>query len=292
MGTTRPPEHTIVVDLRHGGRDRPCPVRVPPGVAGPAPLVVELHGRGIAAHAFDRWTGYSALADEVGFLLAMPSAMGEVWNDGRYGGRGWEGVAAVDDVGYVHAVIEELVDRGLADPARVYLVGMSNGAAMAGRIAWERPGRVAAIAQVAGTCGIEIAAGTGAATPVPILQMHGTHDRVSPYEGGRAHGLLIRVLIRRPAEPCLGVDEWAARWVSRNGAGPEAHVEVIEPDVTVCRWSGSSPGSDVVAYRLEGAGHTWPGTRLWTPPHLGRVNRTLDATRVTWNFLSSHRRAG
>jgi poly(3-hydroxybutyrate) depolymerase len=43
---------------------------------------------------FDRWTGFSALADEEGFMLAMPSAIGEVWNDGRYLAPAWPEHAA------------------------------------------------------------------------------------------------------------------------------------------------------------------------------------------------------
>ena len=285
------PNRTVEVELRHQGRDRPYLVHAPERQSGRAPLVLQLHGRGIDPLMFDRWTGFSALADESGFVLAMPSAVGEIWNDGRYHGPAWPGRDEIDDVGYLLAVIDDVVDRHAADPARIYLVGMSNGATMAGRMALERPGRIAAIAQVAGTASAEVATRGHPAVPVPVLEIHGTRDRAAPYEGGRASGLWARLLVRRPAGACLGVDEWAGLWVGRNGAGSGPQVGTDGPDITIRRWRGPSPAADVVFYRVEGGGHTWPGARLWMPPHLGRVSRSIDATRVSWEFLAAHSRA-
>lgn len=280
------PGRTVEIGLRHEGRERPFLLHAPPSAARPAPLVVELHGRGIDPLHFELWTGYTSLADEAGFVLAMPAAIGEMWNDGRTGGPGR---VLADDVGYLLAVVDHLVAAGTVDPSRVYLVGMSNGANMAGRIAWEHPERVAAIAQVAGTAGVPVVAGRAPSAPVPVLQIHGTSDRANPYAGGRRSGALMRVLVRGASGPMLGVDAWAARWAAVNRASP-LPTEAIGPDVTVRRWAGPTPTSDLAFYRIEGGGHTWPGARVWMPPHLGRVSRTIDATRVTWAFVSAHRR--
>src|SRR4029077_12658515 len=96
------------------------------------------------------------------------------------------------------------------------------------------------------------------------------------------------VLRRRPL-PSVRVDDWAALCVKRNSAPEGPFEETIAPDVTVRRWRGATPASDVAFYRVEGGGHTWPGARVWSPPHLGRVSRTLDATRLAWEFLEAHR---
>jgi poly(3-hydroxybutyrate) depolymerase len=47
------------------------------------PLPLELHGRGIDAGQLDRLTGFGFLAAEAGFVLALPSAGGEMLNHGR-----------------------------------------------------------------------------------------------------------------------------------------------------------------------------------------------------------------
>ncbi len=65
---------------------------------------------------------------------------------------------------------------------------MSNGATMAGRLACERPEWIAAFAQVAGTAAVEVAARCRASVPVPILQIHGTADRATPYREGAGEG--------------------------------------------------------------------------------------------------------
>jgi poly(3-hydroxybutyrate) depolymerase len=66
------------VPLTRDGHDRPYLLHVP-SIARPdgAAFVLQLHGRGIDPIMFERWTGFSALADETGFVLAMPSAAGE-----------------------------------------------------------------------------------------------------------------------------------------------------------------------------------------------------------------------
>ena len=285
------PDGTVEVRLRHQDRDRSYFLHTGGAEqAIPKPLLLALHGRGIAPLMFDRWTGYSALADEEGFVLAMPSAIGEIWNDGRYRGPSWRELEAIDDVGYLHVVIDDVIGRQAVDPERIYLAGMSNGAAMGGCVAWERPGRIGAFAQVAGTAAVAIVERSVPEVPVRILQMHGTHDRWAPYAGGRARGILARLIVRHPAGSSLSVDDWARALVLRNGAGEEPDVETVAPGVTVRRWGEGSPSSDVVFYQVEGGGHTWPGARIWMPPHLGRTTPALDATRISWDFLSNHGR--
>ena len=274
--------------LSHDGRERPYLLHVPPNVSGErAPLLLELHGRGIDPTMFDRWTGFATLADEASFMLAMPSAVGEVWNDGRWHGTQWE---SPDDVGYLLALIDDVGARLPIDRRRIYVVGMSNGATMAGRLACEHAERIAAVAQVAGTAAMDVAAGCRPIMPVPILQVHGTADRYAPYGGGRASGLGARLFIRQRAGPCVGVDEWARLWVDTNRADDGPHSTMLPPDTTVRRWRGDSSASDVAFFRVDGCGHTWPGNRTWVPPLFGRTSRTFDATRVIWDFLAAHRR--
>jgi polyhydroxybutyrate depolymerase len=48
-------------------------------------------------------------------------------------------------------------------------------------------------------------------------------------------------------------------------------------------------GTEVVLYRIEGGGHTWPGGPQYFPQFLlGRVCRDIDATQVIWDFFKAH----
>jgi polyhydroxybutyrate depolymerase len=249
-------------------------------------LLVQLHGRGIDPVRFDRLTGFGALADQEGFAIAMPGAIGEIWNDGRDAAP--ESMRP-DDVGYLTAVIADACARLPIDRRRIYLAGMSNGAAIAGRMACERAELIAGLAQVAGTAGMSVVAATRPARPVPIISIHGTADRVAPYQGGVRRGLLPHVMIRHAAGPSIGVDDWAAFWVAADGATTGPSTTTLPPDVTIRTWHGPTPASDVVFYRLEGCGHTWPGAHIPLPALLfGRTSRTIDAARVCWEFLAAH----
>jgi poly(3-hydroxybutyrate) depolymerase len=202
-----------LVPIVHGGLDRPYLLQAPPGESSArAPLLVELHGRGIDAVRFDRLTGFGSLAEEAGFALALPNALGEIWNDGRIPSAAWPIVP--DDIGYLTAVIDDALARLPIDPRRIYVVGMSNGATMASHLACALSDRIAAFAQVAGTAGVDAAADCHPERPVPILNIHGTADDYAPYEGGIRHSLRARAILRA-AGPSVSVDGWAQFWGDR-----------------------------------------------------------------------------
>ena len=278
------------IALIHGGQDRRYLVHVPQhAAANGVPLLLELHGRGIDPARFDRLTGFGSLAEEMGFVLAMPNALGEIWNDGRSHSAKW--TREPDDVGYLAAVIDDVTARLPIDTRRIYVVGMSNGAVMAGRLACEFAERIAAVAQVAGTAGLGIAAGYRSSRPVPILNIHGVADSYVLYEGGVRHSLLSRGALRRASGPSVAVNEWAKFWVAANGAFEGPVMSALPPDTTIRTWHGASPESDVAFYRIEGGGHTWPGSRFTLPRFLfGRTSATFDASRRIWEFFEAHTR--
>lgn len=286
------PPGTHVAPLTVQGRDRPYRIVIPGMVvAGARPLVVQLHGRGGGGPWFDRIAGFVDLAERQGFVLVMPEALGGVWNDGRFATDDRHAMA--DDVDYLTAVIDDAMTRAPIDRRRVYVFGMSNGAAMAGRLAGERADRITAVAQVAGTAARVVAVDCRPTRSVPILQIHGVADRLAPYEGGRRRGPIARALLmgRGAAGPSIGVEDWARFWVAANGASAEPEVSQIPPDTTVTTWRGASPASDVVCYRIQSGGHTWPGSRPALPRLLfGRTSHTIDATHVIWTFLARHSR--
>jgi polyhydroxybutyrate depolymerase len=279
---------TATVALQHDGRDRPYLLHTPRALAAePAPLLVELHGRGIDAARFDRMTGFQPLADEKGFVLAMPSAVGGIWNSRPLP----TDVDRPDDVAYLLALIDDICAHASIDRRRIYVVGMSNGAGMAGRFACLHPERLTAFAQVAGTGPDNLATRARPASPVPLLQIHGTADRIIPYRGGLRRRPLMRLLGHRSFGASVGVDDWAQFWAETNHANAGPEVSPLPPDTTVRTWRGPSGTAEVVFYRVNRAGHTWPSSRVRLPRVLlGRTSQTFDATRVIWDFLSAHAR--
>jgi polyhydroxybutyrate depolymerase len=277
------------IALSHDGRDRPYllyePLVIP---AEPAPLVIQLHGRGGGGSWFDRLLGLIPVCAKGGVWLAIPNAVNGTWNDGRDETGRLSG--DVDDVGYLAALLDDVAARQAIDPDRIFVVGMSNGGAMAGRLACELGDRVTAIAQVSGTAARAAAAAGAPARPISIINFHGTADPVAPYAGGTASGFLARLLFMgRPRASSLGVDAWAEHWVLADRAETQPVEEGIGTDVYVRTWH--APGADIAFYRIDGGGHTWPGSGWPGPAFLfGRTTTTIDATSLIWQFFASHGR--
>lgn len=62
-----------------------------------------------------------------------------------------------------------------------------------------------------------------------------------------------------------------------------------EPIIEKLTDKNSGDGCDVVIYRMEGAGHTWPDSLPYLPEKLiGRVCRDISGTEVIWEFFWSH----
>ncbi|OGW60075.1 MAG: hypothetical protein A2V83_11230 [Nitrospirae bacterium RBG_16_64_22] len=263
---------------------------------GLAPLVIVLHGGGGTAERMVRLTngGLSRLAEREGFIVAYPNGIDKHWNDGRGADEtGWRAQGEnVDDVGFVSALIEELVKTQNADPRRVYVTGVSNGGQMAHRLACEISGKIAAIAPVIAQMPAYFSPRCKPARPVSVLMMPGTKDPLVPWEGGT-----IR-LGRRTFGRVLSAAETVAFWTRRN-ACPAPPETSWEPDrdpsdgtrVRKEAYRGCGNGAEVVLYAIEGGGHTWPGGRQYLPESIvGKVSRDIDAAGVMWEFFKKHRR--
>jgi polyhydroxybutyrate depolymerase len=278
------PAGTTSYSVNVGGVNRTYDLYVPAGLdrTQPAPLLIELHGGGGNASGMERLTGFFGIADKDGFVVAAPNALNKSWSDGRVATDTQSGG---DDIAFMNALIDQVSSQVDIDASRVYATGMSNGAIMSGRLACQLSNRIAAIAQVAGTASVDIAATCAPGRPVPVLEIHGTQDPLVPYGGGTVAAML------GGRGEVVGVDGWASFWAENDGAS-EQPTQTLGDDTTIRTWKGPTPASDVVFYRIEGAGHTWPDGSQYLPKFIiGSTTHTFDASEVIWQFLSAHRLA-
>jgi polyhydroxybutyrate depolymerase len=170
------------------------------------------------------------------------------------------------------------------DPRRVFATGISNGAAIAFRLACDLPGTFAAIAPVAGGLAAELENRCAAASPISLVMFQGTLDRLMPYDGGDLSQRRGRVLPAvTTASLFARVDGCADKPV--DGAEPDTVTDGTR--VRRSSYPGCREGRDVLLFTIEGGGHTWPGG----PPvgrSVGLVTRDLDATRVMLDFFDRH----
>jgi polyhydroxybutyrate depolymerase len=232
------------------------------------PVVLALHGATSQAapniiEDMEKETRLSELADREGFIVVYPRST--TVDGGRTGwNTGSEDDPTVDDVRFVNDLLDRLNETVCVDPRRVYATGFSSGGGMTGILACRAADRITAFAAVSGAF---FASRTpcAPARPVPIMEFHGTSDKV-PYEGGPFG----------PDTP-TPIPQWLAEWAERDQctSGPTTFFQMI--DVIAERWGPCAGRSTVIGYRILNGGHTWPGEP--------EATQTVNASSLAWNFF-------
>ena len=123
-----------------------------PVAQGPRPTIIMLHGGGRRAADIAYQTGLAQLAPREGLVAVFPEGRGSRWNFFPPGKESAKDVqffqqhgGLPDDVGFLKILVADLVRRGLSDPKRIYISGLSLGGVMALRMACVDAGSFAAI---------------------------------------------------------------------------------------------------------------------------------------------------
>lgn len=276
--------------LLSGGRPRTYRLHVPPRLHTdkPAALVLVFHGGRGDGESVERLTGFDALSDREGFLVAYPDGVGKQWNDGRDVADFETFKEHVDDVAFVSDLIDGIGKDHAVDPKRVFATGISNGGIFSHYLGARLSGRIAAIAPVAGGIAEPFRKSFKPDRPVSVLILNGTEDPLVPYGGGSVggtHGAVMHT--EAAARLWSGVAE-----CKRSGKDTLPDVDPNDGcRVTLWRWTSGREGTEVLLYEIDGGGHTWPGGPQYAPKALiGRVCRDFDATRTIWEFFREHPR--
>lgn len=274
--------------LQHDGDARSYVVRVAPGLAQTGrklPLVLVLHGGGGNAEITERMTGFTAKAENEGFIVVYPEGSSRfkdkllTWNAGHCCGYALDN--KVDDVGFISALIDKLLRDYPVDPRRVYATGISNGGMMSHRLGIALPQKMAAIASVVGALfGDE----KTPAQPVSALMINGMLDKSVPYRGGPPGGRFPGAWDGAPVKAAIAQAEFWAQ-ANRCAADP-----ILEERGPVISRQYRCPGGKAVELRLlRDTGHTWPGGQRGFRG-ADDPGSSLNATDVIWDFFKAHPR--
>lgn len=230
------------------------PAGVAPGVSVPALIV--FHGAGADAVKAERVTGFTADANDDGFLVAYPNGTpanaidGELaWNAGAC--CGLPRVDDVDDVAFVMAMIAELVAEYSVDPERVFLAGFSNGGMLSYRLACEYGNAFAGIAVVGGALNYTPCEPP---TPVSVLIVHGTTDATVPYGGGPTND---NTAARFGQWNNTSVEFATEFWLDNDRCESDA-VSTSQDTLALDSYLDCALGSRVQVATIAGGTHTWP----------------------------------
>jgi polyhydroxybutyrate depolymerase len=290
-----PMSYEAKVDVRFHGLRRTYRVHLPAGynAAQPLPMVLVVHGAFDTAEGMERFTGFSALADQESFIVLYPNGIGilgylQHWNAGHCCGKA--AADGIDDVGFLTKVIEDACARLAVDRRRIYMTGFSNGGMMVHRFAAERGDLLAAVAPLAAAAGgrpdnqAPEWSIPDPICPMPLLAMHGLADAYVPFDGGASPA-------RGDTRQYWPVKRSLDLWIQRNQCltEPVTWYE-YQGKAHVTTWQDPAHGADVVLYSLEGWGHDWPGPYFSAKLDARDPLRDFDAARIIWDFFKGHTR--
>ncbi|MEZ4777234.1 MAG: PHB depolymerase family esterase [Bacteroidia bacterium] len=264
---------TKIDSIFHDSTWRYYRLHVPPGYSptSPVPLIFNFHGLGSNAFEEEFYTRFSLIADTAGFIVVYPDGILNAWNAGFV-------IGGTDDLGFVSALIDKLGSLYAIDPARVFATGMSNGGFLSHYLGCELSDRIAAIASVAGTMTAFVEGTCNPGRTLPVLHIHGTADQVVPYNGGN--------LFYRPVDSVLSL------WQANNQCltTDSTHLpDKVNEGSTVTRFDfgGCADSAEVILFRVNNGGHTWPGAVFLLPNE--NTNQDIDASQEIWAFFRKHK---
>lgn len=217
---------------------------VPKG-EGRRPLVVVLHGCTQSAAGYDHGSGWSELAEQMGFALLYPEQQRannpnlcfNWFNPGdTHRGRG-EALS-------IRQMIAAMVDRGHVDPKRIYVTGLSAGGAMASVMLATYPELFAGGAIIAG-----LPFGAAKSVPEALERMRGQ---------GLASSSEYAALVRK-ASPHRGPWPRISTW---HGTA-DATVAPVNADAIIGQWQSLQEisGEPDLVGKVDGVPH-----RVWRNP--------------------------
>ncbi|WP_366656200.1 PHB depolymerase family esterase [Fodinicurvata sp. EGI_FJ10296] len=266
----------------HGRRDYRLyvPVNQP---EGPMPLIVMLHGCTQSPEDFAVGTGMNAQAEEFGCLIAWPAQpqganVQKCWNWFRPEDQARD----CGEPALIAGIIGDILRDHPADPARVYIAGLSAGGAAAAIMGTAYPDLFAAV-------GVHSGLPVGGAIDVPsafAAMRSGSTGKVRPMA---VPAIVFHGLADQTVHPGNGDAVVAQALQSRPGL-KRVHVTGVSDGGRTYRQTrhDDAEGRSIAEHwEIDGAGHAWAGGRTggsYTDP------KGPDASREMLRFFLQHTR--
>jgi len=176
--TARDEVRNIIVD----GVSRTYWLHVPSTYSGKSevPLVLDFHPMVLGVDWEQANSGYKALSDRDGFILAWPYGLENSWNIGPCCTTS----KAIDDLTFARRLVRRLSIEACIDSSRIYAVGFSMGGAMAYYLGCREAEVFAAIAASSMDLPLDSELSCQPYRAISEISFRGSADTVVPYAGG------------------------------------------------------------------------------------------------------------
>lgn len=242
-------EHTI----KHKGIEYTYYLYTPQNLPKDAPLVMVFHGydgRNLPALSY----GFNPVADQKGFAVCYPSGPKDFrgaacWAVGYsfHVENGWER----DDVGFTIKLVRHLQKEYGFSRHNIFATGHSNGGEMSYLLAYKASHIFAAVAPISGLTMEWMYRELKATRPIPLLEIHGTKDVVSKWEGDPDN--------KDGWGEYIAVPRAVSYWAAVNRCTHEEREELPQRNnkVIAHRYVDGIGGNQVWLYEVVGGSHSW-----------------------------------
>ena len=262
--------------LVHDGLERSYHVYAPANFDGSA--LIALHPSVSSGKAMAAMTDLNEAADEHGFMTVYPNSYNKGWTTGRAetGLRVLE--EPIDDLGFILAVRDDLIENHDVEADRIFVTGHSSGGGLAYLLACNASEQFAGVA-VVGTLMWNFQADACESSeepqPVNLLVVHGSDDLRFPLAGQVWPN-------QQPDTPyvlrTLGVEQTVGVYLDRSGCNFEA--SETKEGVETVTFTECADDVQISLYVVPGAGHSWPRTGDYI------LNQTgVDATELVTSWM-------
>jgi len=197
--TFKPLAKTVTLPATQEGRSE-VKVHLPRGFKKQHkwPLIISMHGFGGSSLIQNYYVRLGAYNNKFGYVYAAPNGLKNkdgkgFWNASEFC-CDFENTG-VDDVDYIKVLIEKISESpeiGRIDMERIFLIGYSNGAFLASKIACSNEVNIAGLVTISGTSDLRDKNSQLLELdktlcehnrPIAMLHVHGSNDETIPYKG-------------------------------------------------------------------------------------------------------------
>ena len=247
-----------------------------PGSAPPnCPLVFVCHGYTGSAEGIMNYSEFNQLADEYGFAVCYPQGIEDGGGNTFFNvGYDFQNNETVDDVAYLQNLNSYFQNAYSLDANKVFCTGMSNGGDLCYMLACQASETFRGVAPIAGMIMQDIMDDCNPTSEVSILEVHGTQDNVTYFDGDPNN-----------------IDGWGAypsipetitffnNLFGLQLVSTENFPNINTNDgstVSSEKYGSSNSCTEVWLYTVQGGGHDWPGAY---------GNMDIEASREAWLFF-------
>ena len=255
--------------FKHKGVEYTYSVYIPQGLKPDAPLVMVLHGYGSKDVPVIKY-GFNPVADEHGFAICYPHGPKDD-NNKIYWSIGYKYHIQTkqmrDDAGFLVRLVKHMQKEYGLSKENVFSAGNSNGGAMGYILAYKKPQHFSAIASVSGHIMEYMYRRLKPKQPIPIMEVHGTHDALARWNGDPFNNDL------RGGD--IAIPRVVGLWAAVNHCTYEVTEELplIRNKVIVHKYMGGTNGNQVWLYEIVGGKHSW-------------AENDMNTAAEIWKFFS------